>query len=272
MTRNHVIATILADCEYHEKLIKSLEDELRNLPEGSIYHRLIRNISRFYYYSPSGKRQIPSSQRYIKKEEQPLIEDLLRKKFILMCLMILRPNLSALKMLLKIYKLFDPDQIMREICKDFNLKGDGVSLSIVKKKNPNAWENEQYEKSSLYPEKLEYTTQNGLRVRSKSESIIAGLLEINQIPFRYEALLSVGEHNFYTDFTILNPQDNTIIYWEHFGMVDNEEYELTMNRKLKVYKDNGISQWDNLIVTYETKANPFNAQKIQKLIKALLLA
>lgn len=271
MTRNHVIATILDDCEYHEKLIQSLEGELRNLPEGSIYHRMIRNISRFYYYNPSGNKENSSSQRYLTKQEQPLIQDLLRKKFVNKCLELLHSNLLILKQCLKRYKVFDPDQIMREMYKDFNLNGYNVSSDTIKKKNTNTWQNEQYEKSRMYPEQLEYRTQSGLLVRSKSESIIAGLLEINNIPFRYEALLSIGVHSYYPDFTILNPQDNRIMYWEHFGMVDNEDYELSMNKKLKSYKDNGISQWDNLIVTFETKSNPFNVQKIQKIVKAFLL-
>lgn len=271
MARNSTIAAAFDDCEYHEKIIRSLEDELPNLPEGSIHHRMIRGISRFYHFVPSKNKKNSYDQRYLRQEEQQLIQDLLRKKYINMCLKILRPNLSVLKLLLKIYIVFDPDEIMKKLYEKHNLNGNSIPFKCFKKKNTDEWQSGDYERNTMYPEQLAFMTQSGLTVRSKSELVIAGYLESYNIPFRYEAQLNIGSHNYYPDFTILSPQDNRIIYWEHFGMVENEDYELAMNKKLKSYKDNGITQWDNLIVTFETKSNPFNAPKIQKIIKAFLL-
>ncbi|GAB1475751.1 hypothetical protein MASR2M70_05830 [Bacillota bacterium] len=271
MAVNSTIAAAFDDCEYHEKTIRSLEAELPNLPEGSIHHRMIRGISRFYHFIPSQNKGKSHEQRYLRAEEQQLIQDLLRKKYINMCLKILRPNLSILKLLLKIYVVFGPDEIRKKLYVKHNSNGDSIPFEYLKKKNADEWQSADYARNMMYPEQLAFMTQGGLMVRSKSELVIAGYLESNNIPFRYEAQLITGSHYYYPDFTIINPQDNRTIYWEHFGMVENEDYELAMNKKLKSYKDDGITQWDNLIVTFETKKNPLNTPKIQKIIKAFLL-
>lgn len=54
-------------------------------------------------------------------------------------------------------------------------------------------------------------------------------------------------------------------------MVDDEDYAASMERKLEAYKRNGIQPWNNLITTYESRANPFNVQTIGRIIKAFLL-
>ena len=133
------------------------------------------------------------------------------------------------------------------------------------------WEKEEYDTSKLYPEMIMYETINGLKVRSKSEAIIAGLLESNKIPFRYEAVLSIDEKTYYPDFTILRPRDKKILYWEHFGMMDDEEYALRAEHKLAMYRKNSIFPWNQLISTYETAKTPLDARDIQSIIKAFLL-
>lgn len=87
-------------------------------------------------------------------------------------------------------------------------------------------------------------------VRSKSEQIIYDALIRAGIPFRYEAKLYINGKYFVPDFTILLP-DGTPIYWEHFGMTIDADYMLANKRKLEIYEEYGITQWNNLIVTFD---------------------
>ena len=107
----------------------------------------------------------------------------------------------------------------------------------------------------------------GHLVRSKSEVIIANTLYMNQIPYRYENQLEVKGVILYPDFTILHPKTNNLCYWEHFGMMENETYRENAYNKLKLYGQNGIITYINLITTFETKSHPIDSGKIQQIVK-----
>lgn len=67
--------------------------------------------------------------------------------------------------------------------------------------------------------------EKGERVRSKSEVIIADMLNRKGISYRYEYpvyLKNVGQ--IYPDFTVLDAIRRREIYWEHLGMMDDPDY------------------------------------------------
>ena len=130
---------------------------------------------------------------------------------------------------------------------------------------------ETFEKSTLYPDQLIYTSPNGIKVRSKSELFIASELELSGVPYRYEAALALEGRYYYPDFTILSPKDNQVIYWEHFGKPDDPVYAASINEKLSVYRRNKIIPFHNLIETYEMPGIPFDAHLIRRIIKGILL-
>lgn len=128
------------------------------------------------------------------------------------------------------------------------------------------WITEEYEKNPNHPEQLQHKCFSGEYVRSKSEVIIANILFTNQIPYRYECLLSLGGISFYPDFTILNPSTNQMIYWEHFGMMDIPSYSEKAFNKLKHFSRHEIIPGINLITTYETSQHPIDSEQIQQLV------
>ena len=83
-------------------------------------------------------------------------------------------------------------------------------------------------------------------------------LNQHHIPYRYECELVLGKSTFYPDFTIKHPVTDEILYWEHFGLMEDKLYCQNAYRKLQVYADNGIIPGKNLIVTFETRNNPFS--------------
>ena len=100
------------------------------------------------------------------------------------------------------------------------------------------------------PEQKIYKTKSGIMVRSKSERSLADFFTERGVAFRYEAKLAINGKVYYPDFMILC-DDGRILIWEHFGLMDKEEYFISACRKLEQYRRAGYVQHSNLICTYE---------------------
>ena len=70
----------------------------------------------------------------------------------------------------------------------------------------------------------------------------------------------------YPDFTILDMKNRIEIYWEHRGMMDNEEYAAKTVARLKMMMKNGICVGKNLIITEETSTNPLGTDEIEAVV------
>lgn len=137
-------------------------------------------------------------------------------------------------------------------------------------KDLNNWMHSTYERNQKHPEQLTHQTGFGYAVRSKSELLIDYALHVNNIPFRYECSLELGNNTFYPDFTIIHPKTGEIIYWEHFGMMDDPAYCKNVFSKMNIYVANGIIPNINLITTYETKDFPLDTKQINDMINLYL--
>ena len=113
------------------------------------------------------------------------------------------------------------------------------------------------------------TTDNGETVRSKSEFIIANKLHAAGIPYRYECRLCLGSRVVYPDFTILNVRTREILYWEHFGMMSDEQYVADMLEKLATYARDGIILGKQLIATFESADRPLDTKMVDAYISQL---
>lgn len=125
-----------------------------------------------------------------------------------------------------------------------------------------------------YPldEEMGYATERGELVRSKSEKILADKLYIKNIPYIYERPLLLEEGvRYYPDFTLLNRRTREEFYWEHFGMMDKQEYCENALEKIRKYQKNDIFQGKKLIVTYETTTHPLRVRELDKLIDEYLM-
>ena len=129
------------------------------------------------------------------------------------------------------------------------------------------WQNAPYEKSNKYEEDLIIKGTQGKMLRSKSEAIIDMMLYKNKIPFRYEEKLVLDDITLYPDFVIRHPATGEFYYWEHFGMMDEEDYMDHACDKIRLYCKNGIIPSLNLITTYETKRHPLSVEKVESIIQ-----
>ncbi len=93
-----------------------------------------------------------------------------------------------------------------------------------------------------------FQTLSGDLVRSKSEVIIANILFQSNIQFEYEKPLFAPNHTWrMPDFTIRWKGKD--FYWEHLGMLGNEDYDKDWENKKKWYEEFFSNQ---LIISKET--------------------
>ena len=126
---------------------------------------------------------------------------------------------------------------------------------------------------NIFSEGNNFITEQGEIVRSKSEAIIADKLNLLKIPYFYEVpkfLNGIGYIK--PDFTILNPFTLKEYYWEHFGLMDNPDYEENALHKIEIFSANGICLGCGLIISFETKIHPLDTSYISTMINTFLLS
>lgn len=125
-------------------------------------------------------------------------------------------------------------------------------------------------KNKFYEEKLIHRTKHGEMVRSKSEVIIANMLYDADIEYSYELELNLKDGTKrHPDFTI--SKSGKTFYWEHLGMLQNDDYRKSWDIKRKQYEENGIVEGRNLIISKDGLDGSLDSQEIDRLIKQFLL-
>ena len=245
----------------HQRLteqIKVFEKQISELPEGKLVIAGNGEYNKWYLSDGHHKTYIPKNQQdfaeklAVKKYLTALLNDAIHEKKAIE--FYLNHHLSET---VEAEKLFASSAFQKLLLPHF------TPLS----KELDEWQKAPYEHNSKHPEHLIHKSSSGLLVRSKSEAIIATLLEIYRIPFRYECALSLGTSLLFPDFTIRHPFTGETYLWEHFGMMDTPSYAQNTCAKLDLYTSHNIIPSINLITTYETQASPLSPEMVKQLIE-----
>jgi hypothetical protein len=133
-------------------------------------------------------------------------------------------------------------------------------------KIPNIIEIESSKQKRYFEEKLIHKTIRGEMVRSKSEVIVANILDKMKIEYFYEEPLHVNGKTYIPDFT-LRYQGKTA-YLEHLGMLSNKSYKEHWDEKRANYESVGISETlGNLIITEDGLDGSLDATLIESKIQ-----
>jgi hypothetical protein len=132
-------------------------------------------------------------------------------------------------------------------------------------------------KSVFLDKNLIYRTERSDLVRSKSEWIIADKLYAAHIDYQYEQPKMLNGVERSPDFTIVDDDSGKTWYWEHNGMISNEDYRQRWERKLAAYRQEGIltlaeggGKNGTLLITEEKEGIGLDASEIKKNIDAIL--
>lgn len=254
---------MLAEHKRLKEEIASVKAQLRELPDGKLI--CARNGTQHKWYL-----NLNQKNTYIPKKQHHLAEQLAYKKYLTLHLSDLQQELQAIDLYLKNHNTSNSaaQNLLTKPSEYQSLLSRSLSPISSAKSD---WMNFPYETNPRSPEQLIHKTISGHTVRSKSEALIATFLHTNQIPFRYECSLRLGDTVLYPDFTILHPHNDTICYWEHFGLMDDPAYSKNACSKLQLYASHNIIPTINLICTYETRNVPLCADKINHLIEEYFL-
>jgi len=119
-------------------------------------------------------------------------------------------------------------------------------------------------------EALIHRTRKGIAVRSKSEVVVADIIEALGISYLYEEpLYSRGDAKDFRlpDFTVSFEGD--IYYWEHLGMLNVPSYREAWERKQKWYEENGFA--DRLITSRDGPDGSIDAAAIEQTARKRVL-
>ena len=249
----------LEDCL--KKVIRELDYLNKKVPEGATL-RAAKHDNTFQYFiktSESGK-----NGKYLCRNNRRQAEILAQIEYDKKLVIILRKQLSCMK---KYGEVFCGDPFALAINKMAYGKRDLVKMPYESNDNyVISWLNQEYKGMSFGEGFPEYYTRRGLRVRSKSEVIIADMLDELAVPFLYEKPLNMGGLTVHPDFTLLNLNERKEVYWEHFGMMDDIEYRNNAFSKIQRYELYGYYQYSSVIWTFETSVIPLNTRSIRKMI------
>jgi hypothetical protein len=148
---------------------------------------------------------------------------------------------------------------------------------------PLAIKDRQSGRTIFYEQSLIHRTRTGLLVRSKSEVIIANELdyarERGRLTYDYEIPLSNPQGGWprYPDFTIRDESLGRVWYWEHRGMLSDEDYLKRWEAKERWYRKLGIQNWDptknpdgQLILTEDGPDGEIDASQVKRIVRSLL--
>lgn len=234
---------LLEEQQRLEEIIAKAKMENAGMPEGHLRISKYQNRCRYYHCIED------RNGTYIPKGNMTLSKQLAQKAY----------NKSIInkaeEQLCKISKLLetDADEEMKELYD--SLHPDRKKLIVPLE---DTWEQalqKWYETSYQGKEFQEGTpvilTEKGERVRSKS-------------------IYLKGYGTVYPDFTFLSSKTRQEMYWEHEGMMDNQEYARNAVRKIESYQKNGIYPGERLILTFETQQSMLNQNIVENLVEKYL--
>lgn len=236
-----------------DKQIKSLQAQLKTFPEGDFFSN--KNGDRYKWF-----HIIDGKKYYLKKKDHSLAEQLAIKKYLSLQLEDCIHEKNAIDFYLRHHVSAKAEQLL--------IKNSDYQSLLSPHFKPLSQELEEWSKSPFiqctnYPEKKIHLAPSGNMVRSKSEMLIDMMLYTNNIPFRYECELELSGIILYPDFTIRNPRTGKLLYWEHFGKMDDPDYARKTSRKLNTYITNNIIPNIDLVTTYETKDHPLSISTLE---------
>lgn len=233
--------------------------------DGRIREATDRNgFSRFYLVSgddPNGK--------YASKENLDEIEAIAQRDYNKKVLAAIEANIKTLETFLA---KFCGSNIAEAFTK---LKPGRKSMvqpiAVTDKDYAAVWSSLPYKAKEFESGTAEIFSASGLRVRSKSEAIIADILADAGVPFRYEFPVNVrGAGTFHPDFYCLNPHSRKEFIWEHFGMMSDCDYAENAIGKISLYAKTGWTLGSNLLATFESTAQPLNSKVVKNTLLQFL--
>ena len=254
---------LIQECDRYSNIREKLTKRLENAPEGKL--GLGKNNGCVQYlYNRNGK------YTYLPKKELELVKQLAQKSYDEKILKKVNKRISQFENILKDYEDNELEVLYLKEHPERRKLVEPVELTYQQKVEQ--WMSEEYLGKPFRSDAPVIMTNSGLRVRSKSEKIMADYFDSKGVKYKYECPLELKQYGIiYPDFTFLSPKNGKEVYWEHEGMMDNPEYARTAVMKISSYEKNGIFPGEDLILTFETSTSVIDMELVKAFTEKYLI-
>lgn len=247
-----------------ERIMRQAKEELKFTPEG--YLRISRGKKKPRYYHCT---EDDRSGVYISKKNEDLPRLLAQKTYDYQVLKKAEGRIKQINKILEDYSDNEIEELYSSLSEE--RKKLITPIEPLWEQVVQHWLQQPYQGKEFSDDVPVILTNKGMRVRSKSEKTIADYFDQHGIPYKYECPLYLeGYGIIYPDFTIMSAKSGKVIYWEHFGKMDDPGYARKTVKKIDLYEKNGLFQGLRLIMTYETEHTVLNVRTIERLVKQYL--
>ncbi len=261
MSLKRIMAEMERELQSEKDVMIRLEKRKKELPPGSLnVEKRNGNSYLFQNVTIDGKRKRIALNKD-NTEDRIIIKELMEKKTIVHGIPLLKKNINAMEKCIQTIRPYSPRnyEYGALLGKEYYLAGD-VCI--------NEWLKKSECQNRGYSEFLIHETKRGVKVRSKSEVLIADTFYDLGILAKYETLLVLEGRFYYPDFEFVHPRENRLMWWEHLGMLDNPSYVFDNLERINVFARNGIIIGNNLILTWETPKKPLTHKMINDKLRS----
>lgn len=254
-----------------ESFKEKYKSELRSLRRHRGYTlRRHRVKDKWYYYKvKEGEKTL----QYLGDENNSEVQAIQRIVFCKAAIQEINKALKEIENVEKVCNLFSPLKVAESLPRVY--RGTKVSEEAVFKEEGLKWRAEMEARKALAPvykpEKLAHYAIDGAGVRSKSEVLIYNYLFERGYIFVYELPIDTPKGRLVPDFTIYNVVTGEVIFWEHMGMIYDEEYYSNQYDKIVKYASIGYTPGVNLIITVDDINGKIDMQQIVRALSAFNL-
>lgn len=254
-----------------KEVLATVSSQTKQYPEGNLRIANQGSYSQFYHITKVGDKGT-----FIDKSQTDLIQKLAQKGYEHKLEKVINKHICQIKDFLNRY---NPSELIDAYSSLHPERKKLITPYFLSDEEyAEQWSRVPYTGKPFTDDMPEHYASNGLRVRSKSEVIIANVLSKLQIPFRYEAAIKIkvkkgGQSQivkFHPDFTCLNARTRQEFIWEHFGLMNDEGYLENAIEKERIYAAAGYIPGINFISTMESKNIPLNSKHVEQIAKNLL--
>lgn len=225
------------------------------------------------YYSEAWNEYGVRKTRYLGKAESKEVAEAKEKRFLEAALRELDRHTSQLDKFAEAFGRFDPSEVNAALPRAYRFSDKALEMVAGSDE-----ETEWYMKAIRLKEASEkglsdyfkygrrHGAKDGTATRSKSEMSIANALFDRGIKYLYELPLIIKGVPIHPDFTFYSYSRGKVMYWEHAGMLGDEDYRQKFAERVSMYIAGGFVPGVDVIFTFDTADGALDAAMIEAVI------
>ena len=254
------------ELEREQNIYRSLSKELKKIPQGKLTVHEAHKSLYFSAYTKNGKAELGRiGAKGSACNARKLVSELTARYCIEKMKRNIEANLRLLSHFIKHFRPYDPNDLIPGFPKAYREVTDGIFTHTGFPEYAR-WTG-MYGADDFRNNGRIHKTASGALVRTRVEVAIADNYTMRGLPFIYEKRLILPDGIIlHPDFTIPVPGTTRVIYHEHLGMLNKDDYRASASWKLSAYMSAGIYPGRDLMLTAEEPDGGLDMEKLNQMI------